>query len=182
MPSGKQVLLYFLEQYSQKLQNDEDLEEVSENLRIALLLHGSTATDMWFNVEKIGWISESDEYGGQRQGLGLKGKQIFLSDLFDCMTSDAEMPEQVKAKFPQLTQAEFDSAIHILWLQLLASEWHSSYSTIENEGEIDLVQVEKWMKSYRAKLRAFRADPGDYLGIIDDDLKKAYRDRLDAIS
>ncbi len=182
MPSGKQVLLHLLEEYSQKLQDDEDLSEVSENLRIALLLHGSTSEDMWFNVERISWLSETDENGEvDRQGLGIKGKNIFLSDIFESMTYDSNIPERVKIDFPDLTDEEFESANHIMWLLLIAPQFFSSLSSIENEGNIDLDQVSKHLIGYRKKLAVFRKDPGDYLGWVDEEMKRKCREKLDEI-
>ncbi|MCP4264200.1 MAG: hypothetical protein GY777_01260 [Candidatus Brocadiaceae bacterium] len=73
MPSGKQVLLHLLQKFSQQVQDEEDLSEVSEDLRVALLLHGSTPDDMWFKVERMAWLSKKDEeYSDEepvRQGL-----------------------------------------------------------------------------------------------------------------
>ncbi len=55
MPSGKQVLLHLLEKYSLHLHEEKDLSEISEDLRIAFLLHGSTPEHMWYDVENIEW-------------------------------------------------------------------------------------------------------------------------------
>lgn len=184
MPSGKQVLLYLLQKFSQKVQNEEDLFEVSEDLRAALLLHGSTPDHMWFNVERIAWLSEEDEDGPIRQGLGLRGKNIFLSDIFESMTYDDEIPENVKRDFPNLTKDEFTSATDIMWLLLSSTQWFDCLSSVENNGQLDMKQVKDWMISYRQKMNLFRKDPADYLIGLDnidpeyESIINEYRDKL----
>lgn len=49
MPSGKQILLSLLTEYSQK-QSDSGC---SENLRAGFLIHGSTPDHMWADVDNI---------------------------------------------------------------------------------------------------------------------------------
>lgn len=171
MPSGKQVLLHFLEQYSLALQNDEDLTEVSENLRVALLLHGSTPDHMWYTVERLEWASELDEDKKEvtRQGLAIKGKKIFLSDLLYHITEDENIPKTVKEAFPELTQEEYNSATHVMYLMLSAMDWSKYDSQVENDGKLDLEALEKFKKSYKKKLKYFRDDPKDFLGIINED-------------
>ena len=84
MPSGKQILLHLLEKYSLDFQEEENLSEVSENLRAAFLLHGSTPEKMWYNVENIEWGSKKDEKNQiVIQGLKIRGKDILLSELFE---------------------------------------------------------------------------------------------------
>jgi hypothetical protein len=81
MPSGKQILLSLLNECSQRLVEGQDVEVVSEQLKAGLLLHGSTPDEMWFHVDRMAWISENEDGEIVRQGLGLREKNIFLSDL-----------------------------------------------------------------------------------------------------
>ena len=181
MSSGKQVLLHLLEKYSQKLQADEDLDEVSEDLRVALLLHGSTPDDMWFNVERVSWLSKGEDEDVSRQGLGIKGKNIFLSDIFESMSYKAGLFDNVKDDFPNLTEAEYLSALQIIWLIITATEWFSGYESIENDGKLDFEQMEIYLKSYKKKMKLFRDNPGDFLGYEDKSLLQEYKKILEDI-
>ncbi len=133
---------------------------------------------MWFNVERLAWLSEKDEDGHTRQGLGLKGKNIFLSDIFSSMTYDEDIPNQVKKDFPKLTKEEYISATEIIWLLLISTQWFSSLSSLENDGVLDMEPVKNWLQSYRKRLIDFRKDPGEYLGITDTAAIQEYRDKL----
>lgn len=167
MPSGKQVLLHLLEKYSLTLQEEGDLQNVSEDLRVAFLLHGSTSNEMWHNVDKIEWGSE---YNGEgkltRQGLSIKGKSIMLSDLFEAITpSIKQIPSHISKSFPGLTLDEFNSATHLMWLSLKSIEFSSGLSQVENNGTMDFNQLEKWLNSYKNKMALFRENPNGFLGL-----------------
>ena len=58
MPSGKQILLSILSELSQK--RSPDLNEATDRLNPAMLVHASTAYDTWFKVEKHSWLHEGD--------------------------------------------------------------------------------------------------------------------------
>jgi len=185
MPSGKQVLLHLLEKYSQQLQNDEDLSEVSEDLRIALLLHGSTPPDMWFHVERMVWLTETTEissFTSTKQGLGIKREKLFLSELFARMTESREIPENVQSVYPELSEDEYESATHVMWLLLKSLEFSSNLNEVEDNGKLDVEQWEKWKVSYRKKLAAFREDPAVTIGYDDEESKKKYKEKLDVIN
>ncbi len=180
MPSGKQLLLHLLEKNSIHPE-EQNLSETSEDIRIALLLHGSTNEDMWFNAERVAWSSDPDKHDHSRQGLSVRGKDYFISDIFESMINDAKIPESVKTDFPKLTQEEFHSVNHIIWLILTAFEWNSYHDQIEDKGQINQEQVNKWLNVYRQKLQAFREDPGDFVGYVDEDKKKECKEKFDRI-
>lgn len=172
MPSGKQVLLHFLEKYSLAFQEEEDLSEVSEDLRVAMLLHGSTPDEMWYNVENIEWGNKRDsEDEIATQGLKIKGKDILLSELFEeiqqIIWDNKKIPTRVAKLFPQLTADEYKSAIHIIWLLLTAMEYSRYFSQVENGGQLDLEKVEKSLISYKRKMKLFRENPKEFLGIVE---------------
>jgi len=166
MPSGKQVLLYFLKKYSLKKTKKKNLQEVSENLRVAFLLHGSTPKEMWQNVDTIEWGEEIDKDDDSiiSQGLKIKDKNIPLTELFECMiwNSDKKIPKKVAKRFPNLTQSEFYSATRIMSLLLSSIEWSNWLSQVENGGKMDFKELEGYLKSYKEKLNYFREDPENY--------------------
>jgi len=167
MPSGKQVLLHFIEKYSLAFQEADKLSEVSEDLRVAFLLHGSTPNTMWYHVDNIEWGNEVDEENEiKSQGLKIKDKDIMLSDLFQQITWDDDtIPKNVSERFTDLTIAEYKSAIHLIYLLLRGIEYSSHLSQVENNGEMDFAVLDKWLVSYRKKMSSFRKDPNDFLGI-----------------
>lgn len=167
MPSGKQILLHFLQKYSLGVQRHEKTEEISENIRVGLLMHGSTNDEMWQNVDTIEWgakVNNQEEI--YCQGISIKNKSIFLTDLFEHMIWDAEesIPPKVKERFPELTQSEYEAAISIISLLLSSFEWSDHLSKIEQGGKIDTETLEKHLKSYKKKMRLYRENPEAYLG------------------
>lgn len=178
MPSGKQVLIHLIEKHSQNESSEQDLHEISENFRIALLLHGSTSTDMWFNFERLAWHSKTDESGTLRQGLGLRGKEIFLLDIFEDIFHNDRILEAINSELSHLTEDELEDSVHTILLLLWATEFCSQLNQVENGGVLDHNQLKKWYKSYREKLANFRLDPGEFLGCTDETYKKICRDKL----
>ncbi len=166
MPSGKQVLLHFLKKYSLAFQEQDKLSEVSEDLRVAFLLHGSTPDDMWYNVDNIEWGNETDEEGKvTSQGLKIKDKKIMLSELFEYLTWDDEkIPNRISEEFMDLTLKEYKSAVHVIWLVLTSIEYSDWLSEVENNGKMDFEALDKYLVSYRKKMRLFRENPNDFLG------------------
>jgi hypothetical protein len=57
MPSGKQVLLKVLQEYSQKRQEESDLKNVSEVVKSALCAHCSTSGETMEKISDLGWLS-----------------------------------------------------------------------------------------------------------------------------
>jgi hypothetical protein len=163
MPSGKQILLSLLNECCQRLVEGQDVEVVSEQLKAGLLLHGSTPDEMWFHVDRMAWISENEDGEIVRQGLGLREKNIFLSDLFECMVSN-EIPDKVIEEYPNLTKNEYNSATSIIWCLLSSLQFFSQLISVENDGNLDEVQAEKLVDGYRKKLEKFRENPDEIIG------------------
>ena len=166
MPSGKQVLLSLLNDCSQRLVEGGGVAEVTDRLRAGLLLHGSTADEMWFHAERMAWISESEEGEMVRQGIGLKEKNIFLSDLFEYIVSDETIPDGVKKKYPTLTQKEYNSASRIIWCLISSLGYFPQLASVEDNGNLDTVAAENLLLSYINKLKLFREDPDEIIGQI----------------
>jgi len=166
MSSGKQVLLHFLKKYSQQKQKPEDLEEVSENLRVGFLVHGSTQKEMWHNVDAIEWGDEKSADGERfvGQGLKVKNKDIPFAELFEYIVwnSESEIPKEVQERFPNLTQKEYASATHLMSLILSSVEYWDDLSEVENNGKLDHEVVEGYLESYKKKLGYYREDPEGY--------------------
>lgn len=167
MASGKQVLLHFLKKYSQQRTKKEDLVDVSENIRVGLLLHGSTSKESWRIVDTIEWGEEIDEESNEilSQGLKIKDKNISLTELFEYITweSETKVPKKVAKRFPELTLSEYDVATRIMGLILSSIEWSCWLSEVENDGNMDFVELSKYLKSYKEKLGNYREDPENYV-------------------
>ncbi|WP_162555868.1 hypothetical protein [Reichenbachiella versicolor] len=148
-------------------QKSNDTEEVSEDMRVAFLLHGSTTDEMWYNVDNIEWGTKVDEADSiTKQGLKVKNKAIMLSELFRYMSWDDEkIPEAVSNRFSELTLKEYKSAIEIIQLILTSIEYSTGFSSVENNGKMDFEALTKYLTSYRKKMSLFREDPEGYLGI-----------------
>lgn len=166
MASGKQILIHFLKKYSLQKIKKEDLVDVSEDIRVGFLLHGSTPKEMWQIVDTIEWgeetAEESDEVIGQ--GIKIKDKNISLPELFDYITWESEhkIPKKVAKRFPELTQSEYYAATRIMGLVLSSIEWSKQLSEVENGGKPDSVELDKYLKLYKEKLGYYREDPENY--------------------
>ncbi len=88
MASGKQILINFLKKYSLQKTKKKDLVDVSEDIRVGFLLHGSTPKETWQIVDTIEWGEETADESDEviNQGLRIKDKNISLPELFDYMT------------------------------------------------------------------------------------------------
>lgn len=164
--SGKQILLHLLYKYSTKLGGVKELEKATEMLRTAFLLHGSTTDEMWENVNMIEWGSEKSEETGEelRQGVRLKNKNLSLADFFYEVIWEEEIPKRVKQKYPNITQKEYDSMMHLITLLLTSLQWNRIDNTLENNGEIEEDGINQYFKSYQKKLELYRENPKEFLG------------------
>lgn len=166
MASGKQVLLHFLEKYSLQKTKKEDLADVSENIRIGFLLHGSTPQEAWKIVDTIEWGEETEHESNEAisQGLKIRDKSISLTELFDYISWESEhkIPKRVAKRFPELTQFEYYAATRIMALTLSSIEWSVWLSEVENGGNMDFAELDRYLKSYKEKLGYYREDPENY--------------------
>lgn len=177
MPSGKQVLLNFLQEFSQRPVADAELEEVSEKLRIALLLHGSTPGSMWFHVDRLAWVTENDEIfpNHKRQGLGVLDKSILLSDILLRVLDKAEEDQAYRKEFDELTDEEYRTALHSIKLLMTSFDFCSTLNQVEQDNPVEYqLAVEKFIRSYTAKLQYFRTNPAKFLD-ADEQLLESYK-------
>lgn len=177
MPSGKQVLLNFLREFSQRPVADAEMEEVSEKLRIALLLHGSTPGSMWFHVDRLAWVTENDEVfpNYKRQGLGLRDKSILFSDILLRLLDKAEDDQEYRKEFDELTDEEYRTALHSIKLLMTSFDFCSTLNQVEQDNSVEYqLAVEKFIRSYKSKLQQFRINPGEFLD-ADDELLGGYK-------
>lgn len=180
MPSGKQVLLNFLQEFSQRPVVDAELEEVSEKLRIALLLHGSTPGTMWFHVDRLAWVTESNEsFSNHRiQGLGIKNKSILLSDILLRLLDKAEEDPNYRNEFDELNDEEYRTALHSIKLLMTSLDFCSTLHQVEQDSPTEYqLAVEKFIRSYKSKLQKFRNNPGEFLD-ADDEILDHYKKGL----
>ena len=164
MPSGKQILLSLLQQYSQRPLDVEEAREATERLRAGLLLHGSTADESWGRAERIAWVGRPDGV----QGLGLERENLLLADLFEDIV-ESELPERVKKRHPSLSPEAYEHAVEIMWLLLSQLQFYDELARVENGGVLDEAASEHLIANYREKLGRYRADPRAYLGVIDEE-------------
>lgn len=165
MPSGKQILLSLLSEYSQNKSSADQMENISERLKAALLLHGSTSHEMWNMVEKISWENHSTSEDGHpitNQGLMLKGTDVLLSDFFNLISEDKKTLEHIRTLYPEINRETIASALHMIWLLLKSVEWSKTYEDVEIYGNSDNAEREKKLENYQRKLREFREAPDDY--------------------
>ena len=167
MASGKQILIHFLKKYSLQKTKKQDLIDVSEDIRVGFLLHGSTPKEMWQIVDTIEWGEETADESDEviNQGLRIKDKNISLPELFDNMTWESEhkIPKRVAKRFPELTQSEYYAATRIMGLIFSSIEWSQQLTEVENGGKLDSVVLDRYLKSYKEKLGYYREDPENYI-------------------
>jgi len=159
MPSGKQVLLSVLQKYSQSKQEKDDLPAVSERVKSALSLHCSTSGETMAKLEKLSWLSESDESGVVKQGLGLAKEEMFLSDLFEELIEEDEIPARIKKRFPRLTQKDYSDSLDVIWSLLSSLQYWDELSSVENDGQLNHEESEKLLTTGAKTLKSFGKDP-----------------------
>ena len=140
MPSGKQILLSLLSEYSQKKTSAHEMEQVTQRVKAGLLLHGSTSNYMWRATDKLAWVQETDEIEEidadfNTQGLGLAESRLLLSNLFELMTQTQDIPEDVKEVYPDLTQDAYLAGVHSIWLLLRSLDKTSGYIRMSLQPE-----------------------------------------------
>lgn len=167
MPSGKQILLSLLTEYSQRKTASADLETATQRIKAGLLLHGSSSNAMWKMVDQMAWLDRLNETEGRPsylsgQGLGLKKSGHLLSELFALMTESSDIPEHIKADCPELTPDAYKAGLHMIWLLLHALEWSSEMVEVEDNGALDAEEKERLIEAYERKLTDFQNDPEDF--------------------
>ncbi len=160
MPSGKQILLAELQRLSQIRLTKAQLSDATDRFRAGLLLHGSTADSAWPTVERVAWIEQKEGI----QGPGLINENIYLADLVNALKYEADVPEAVRERYPDLSLRAYRAGLHVVWLLLSQLNYQDSLSSVENGGVLDEDAAEKMLLNYIGKLKSYREDPEDYLG------------------
>lgn len=156
MLSGKQILLSVLQEYSQRRQEEPEITDV---LQAALCAHCSTSEETMKKISQIGWLSHSDEDGLVKQGVGVKKSNVFLSDIFEELIQNDEIPKGIKDRFPKLSQEEYSLSLDmILWL-LSSLQYWEELSSVENFGSIDNEEKDKSINAYKRWMENYEKDP-----------------------
>src|SRR5580698_5403813 len=117
MPSGKQILLRVLSELSQGAARSPANDLISDKVRAAFLLHGSTAPESWPAVEHLQWSTDTGKlFKTVREGITYDG--IFLSDLFEELVVPDGIPPHIASKYPQLSPEGYREALRFIWLIL----------------------------------------------------------------
>jgi hypothetical protein len=98
----------------------KQVASINEQFRKAILDFGSETPD---NIEGVTRVEvgpvQADNY--VYSGIKIKDKEIRLSQLMHSIES-MDLPESVKADFPELTQEDWDGATRIMTLVLMSLE------------------------------------------------------------
>lgn len=156
MPSGKQVLLNVLQEYSQNLQCEQDLDEVSMTLKSALCVHCSTSSETTKQINELAWLSQSEEGALVKQGIGLAKPNVFLSELFETLIEDSNIPKSVTERFPTLTKDQYSTGLDMIWHLLSSMQYWSELSSVENGGILKTEERDKILSGYRKYLEGFK--------------------------
>lgn len=164
MTIGQHILLSLLSEYTKSKTPSEELEDVSDRLKAGLLLHGSSSNAMWKTVDELTWISVTDEKKNdtKRQGLGLKQQNLPLSDVFDLMTQNSNIPDALKAEYPKLTHEAYQAGVQTIWLLLRALEWSHNGTNNDIADDFNSKMKEDLIASYIRKIEEYKSAPDDY--------------------
>lgn len=167
MPSGKQILLSLLTEHSQCKTAPGDIEAVTQRMKAGLLLHGSSSNAMWKMTDELAWLERLNETEGkpsylETQGLGLADSGLLLSELFELMTQTSDIPEDIQAIYPELTEEAYQAGVHSIWLLLRAVEWAAALENLEDNGVLNELEKDDLIEAYERKLIAFQNDPEDF--------------------
>ncbi|QHT65547.1 hypothetical protein GXP67_02130 [Rhodocytophaga rosea] len=99
---------------------DPQVQSMNEQFRTALLDFASETPDNLASVDNIE-IGKIRVNGRLESGLKIKGKKIMLSELMHSI-EEMDLPEEIKAEYPKLTQEEWAAATRIMTLILSSLE------------------------------------------------------------
>lgn len=159
MPSGKQILLFELQKLSQTKTLEADTDQAVERLKSALCLHCSTSSETMEQIQRVSWLSEHDEEGLVKQGIGLSDSQVFISDLFEELSTDEDIPMRIKDRFPTLSKEDYSVGMNIIWQLLSSLQYWEELSTVENKGKLEIHESENLMATYTNALKNFEKEP-----------------------
>jgi hypothetical protein len=160
MPSGKQILLRVLSELSQGAPAPSSSPEISDRIRAAFLLHGSTASESWPAVQHIQWDTEHNADGVPiRRGITSDG--IYLTDLFESLEIRDGIPSHLASKYPGLSPDGYREALRVIWLILSSVQWFGELVSVEDEAD-SRVRGETLLADYIQKLHHFRKHPEDF--------------------
>jgi len=160
MPSGKQILLAELQHLSQMRLTKQQLSDATERFRAGLLLQESTAASAWPTVERVAWIEQLEGI----QGPGLIKENIYLADLVNALKNEANIPDAVKKRYPDISLRAYRSGLHVIWLLLTQLYYQDGLSSVENNGDLDKDEAEKLITGYIDKLKHYREDTEKHIG------------------
>ncbi len=159
MASGKQILLFVLQELSQRSHSDNDLVEASDRVKSALCAHCSTSGETMEQIKNIAWLSETDKDGLIKQGLGISKSEVFLSDIFAELIIDEKIPDRIRNRFPKLTQDEYTTSLDMIWNLFSAIQYWEQLSSVENEGILNINEIENSLKSYSKWIKSYDKEP-----------------------
>ena len=159
MPSGKQVLLDVLGNLSQKATESSACEEVSETLRAALCAHRSTSSEAMEQILRTQWKSDSIDGEVLRQGIAIGSSGVFISDLFEELIQNRDMPTHLRERFPELSQADYESGLDTIWALLSAVQFWKELESVENSGDFEREASERVLDGFRSWLKSYREEP-----------------------
>jgi len=124
-----------------------------------LCAHCSTSGETMEKIQKVGWLVKSEDDRLIKQGLGLKEPNIFLSDIFEELIEDDQLPTRLTERFPNLSQEQYSTALDMIWWLLSSLQYWEQLSSVENDGELDVKEKNKLLLGYSKWLKNYEEDP-----------------------
>ncbi|MFL0801196.1 MAG: hypothetical protein K6L80_12145 [Agarilytica sp.] len=156
MASGKQILLSVLTDLSQSETPLEALEDSTAKFISAFMVHASTSDENWNFATKFKWLSQSDEDGLVRQGVGLEKGSLFLSDFVEKLTENSQIIDSISASMDGYTSEDVESCLSFIWYLLSANQYWQELTSVENGGVLEQAERELFIRNYKDKLNNYR--------------------------
>ncbi|WP_073485694.1 hypothetical protein [Streptoalloteichus hindustanus] len=119
VPSAKESFITSLTAISRQV--GSRVEDLDSAFVRSLLDYGSQTEDNQSCVERIGVCEEVSRDGSRVRRLGLRSIGVPAADLLNA-AEGVEVPESVRAEFPDVGQADWDAALRLATLVLTALE------------------------------------------------------------
>lgn len=154
--SGKQVLLGVIRRLSKVyMRTSEELEAATDQIRAALLIHGSSSSDYHGYANTLNWASSPDSGDTRTQGLVVGGQKLPVSELLESIFECPGLQDYILSRYSGMSEKEFEAGLWSLWTMISALQMNAE--DLDIEVDEDLLNLNEWINYMSEKHRLFNA-------------------------
>jgi hypothetical protein len=150
--SGNQILTAVLKDLATRRIPKAELRAATDNVRAALLWHGSSSEDNFRRAQALQWASSYERRRLVRQGLAVQKGQVHLLDLFERMLEMPGLEDFTRNAYDGLSKEDYDAAVWGLWCLLSVSHMYTERLPVQAADDAEL-ELEKWIDNMKGKYK-----------------------------